>query len=133
MNPVYTAGRWQVDLERHELRADGLRVPIGMRAFEIIEVLVRSAGKLVTKDDLMRAVWRGAIVEEATLWVHISAIRKALGTVVQCSGRCRAMAIVLSGTGQQPAKTDHRRTLGMRAWTCRRGSISLIFPRRSTT
>jgi Transcriptional regulatory protein, C terminal len=69
-----------VDLERQELRADGQRVPVGMRAFEIIEVLVRSAGKLVTKDDLMRAVWPGAIVEEATLWVHISAIRKALGS-----------------------------------------------------
>ncbi len=79
MNLVYTAGRWQVDLERHELLADGVRVPIGMRAFEIIEVLVQSAGKLVTKDDLMRAVWPGAIVEEATLWVHISAIRRALG------------------------------------------------------
>jgi predicted ATPase/DNA-binding winged helix-turn-helix (wHTH) protein len=79
LNFVYTAGRWQVDLHRRELRADGLLVPIGMRAFEIIEVLVKSAGTLVAKDDLMRAVWPGAIVEEATLWVHISAIRRALG------------------------------------------------------
>jgi non-specific serine/threonine protein kinase len=79
MNSLYTFGRWQVDLHRRELRADGCQVPIGTRAFEIIEVLVLSAGKLVTKDDLMRAVWPGAIVEEATVWVHISAIRKALG------------------------------------------------------
>jgi non-specific serine/threonine protein kinase len=80
VNRVYTSGRWQVDLHRRELRVDGCQVPIGARAFEIIEVLVRSAGKLVTKDDLMRAVWPGAIVEEATVWVHISAIRKALGS-----------------------------------------------------
>jgi predicted ATPase/DNA-binding winged helix-turn-helix (wHTH) protein len=79
MHSVYTAGRWQVDLSRRELRADGLLVPIGMRAFEIIEVLVKSAGRLVSKDDLMRAVWPGAVVEEATLWVHMSAIRRALG------------------------------------------------------
>jgi len=79
-NSVYGAGRWQVDLHRRELRADGFQVPVGTRAFEIIEVLVRSAGKLVTKDDLMRAVWPGAIVEDATLWVHISAIRKAFGS-----------------------------------------------------
>ena len=80
MSVVYTADRWRVDLHRRELRADGLLVPIGPRAFEIVEVLVRSAGKLVTKDELMRAVWPGAVVEEATLWVHLSAIRKALGT-----------------------------------------------------
>jgi TolB-like protein len=41
--------------------------------------LVRSAGELVTKDEIMRRVWSGAIVEESTLQVHISAIRKALG------------------------------------------------------
>jgi len=79
MSIVYTASRWQVDLRRRELRADGIPVPVGPRAFEIVEVLVRSAGKLVTKDELMRAVWPGALVEEATLWVHLSAIRKALG------------------------------------------------------
>lgn len=79
MTLIYTAGRWQVDLRRRELRADGIPVPIGLRAFEIIEMLVRSSGELVTKDDLMGELWPGAIVGEATLWVHISAIRKALG------------------------------------------------------
>ncbi len=57
----------------------GRFVPIGGRAFEIIEVLVRSAGQLVTKDDLMHRIWPGAIVEDNTLQVHISAVRKALG------------------------------------------------------
>jgi predicted ATPase/DNA-binding winged helix-turn-helix (wHTH) protein len=79
MNFVYTAGRWQLDLRRSELRADGVAIPIGMRAFEVIVVLAKSAGQVVLKDDLMRAVWPGMIVEEATLWVHVSAIRRALG------------------------------------------------------
>ena len=79
LNLLYASGRWQIDLQRRELRADGLLVPMGMRAFEIIEVLVRNAGTVVAKDNLLRAVWPGAIVEEATLWVHISAIRRALG------------------------------------------------------
>ena len=77
--PVYESGGWEVDLARRELRAHGIPVPIGGRAFEIIEVLVQSAGELVTKDDVMGRVWPGAIVEENTLQVHISAIRKALG------------------------------------------------------
>jgi predicted ATPase/DNA-binding winged helix-turn-helix (wHTH) protein len=75
---VYMSQRWEIDLGQRELRAHGVPVPIGNRAFEIISVLVQSAGKLVSKDDLMGRVW-GSIVEENTIQVHISAIRKALG------------------------------------------------------
>jgi predicted ATPase/DNA-binding winged helix-turn-helix (wHTH) protein len=77
---VYELGEWEVDLARRELRARGVAVPIGGRAFEIIEVLVQSAGELVTKNDLSARVWPGAIVEDNTLQFHISAIRKALGS-----------------------------------------------------
>jgi non-specific serine/threonine protein kinase len=76
---VYQAGECEIDLARRELRTDGVPVPIGGRAFEIIEVLVRSAGDLVTKNDLMDRVWPGAIIGDNTLQVHISAVRKALG------------------------------------------------------
>jgi non-specific serine/threonine protein kinase len=88
---VYMAGRWEVDVGQRELRAHGAPVPIGNRAFEIISVLVQSAGKLVSKDDLMGRVW-GAIVEENTIQVHISAIRKALGPD-------RGMLKTISGRG----------------------------------
>jgi predicted ATPase/DNA-binding winged helix-turn-helix (wHTH) protein len=68
-----------VDRTRRELRTRGVPVPLGGRAFDIVEVLAQSAGELVTKDEIFRRVWSGAIVEESTLQVHISAIRKALG------------------------------------------------------
>ena len=77
---VYVSESWEIDCVRRELRAHGTAVPIGRRAFEIIEVLVQSPGELVTKDDLMARVWPSAIVEDNTLQVHISAIRKAFGT-----------------------------------------------------
>ena len=76
---VYQAGSLEIDAGRRELRVRGAPIPIGGRAFEIIEALVQSAGELVTKDELLRRVWPGALVEESTLQVHISAIRKALG------------------------------------------------------
>jgi predicted ATPase/DNA-binding winged helix-turn-helix (wHTH) protein len=76
---VYESGGWEVDLARCELRVRGDSVPLGSRAFQIFAVLVQSAGKLVTKDELMARVWPGGIVEENTLEVHISAVRKALG------------------------------------------------------
>src|SRR6204780_2071238 len=77
---VYQAGECEIDLARRELRTRGVPVPIGGRAFEIIDVLVQSAGELVTKNDLMARVWPGVIVEDNTLQFHISAIRKALGS-----------------------------------------------------
>ncbi|HET9353156.1 MAG TPA: winged helix-turn-helix domain-containing protein [Sphingomicrobium sp.] len=76
---VYEKGSWEVDTDRRELRAHGRAVPIGSRAFEIIEKLVRRAGRFVSKDELVEHVWKGAVVEENTLRVHIHAIRKALG------------------------------------------------------
>jgi len=76
---IYRSGQVEIDLARRELRVHGVPVPIGGRAFEIIEILVREAGELVTTDQLMERVWPGAIVEENTLQVHISAVRKALG------------------------------------------------------
>jgi non-specific serine/threonine protein kinase len=70
---------WELDLARRELRALGAPVPIGSRAFEILETLVVAAGELVTKDDLMKKVWPGLVVEDNTVQVHVSAIRRALG------------------------------------------------------
>jgi DNA-binding winged helix-turn-helix (wHTH) protein len=42
-------------------------------------VLARSAGEIVTKDELMNRIWPGAIVMENTLSVHAAAVRRALG------------------------------------------------------
>src|SRR5271170_2191928 len=77
--PVYASGECEIDLARRELRVLGSPVPVGGRAFELIEVLARSAGELATKDELMDRMWPGAIVMENTLQVHAVAIRKALG------------------------------------------------------
>jgi len=89
---VFVSGQWQIRLGRRELLASGVPVPIGARAFEIMEVLVRSANELVTKETLMDRIWPGAMVGENTLQVHISAIRKALG-------QDRAMLQTSSGRG----------------------------------
>ncbi|MBX5193507.1 AAA family ATPase [Rhizobium sp. NZLR3b] len=70
---------WELDLEKRELRAMGAPVPLGSRAFEILQTLALSSGGIVTKDELMKRVWPGLVVEDNTLQVHISAIRRALG------------------------------------------------------
>src|SRR5215469_9533001 len=79
IRPIYASGECEIDLARRELRVLGSPVPIGGRAFEIIEVLAQSAGELVTKDELMNRVWPGAVVMENTLQVYAGAVRRALG------------------------------------------------------
>src|SRR5215469_3766262 len=92
--PVYMARNWEIDLARRELRAQGAAVSLGSRAFEILELLVQSAGDLVSKGTLIHRVWQGAVAEENTLQFHISAIRKALGPD-------REMLRTVSGRGYQ--------------------------------
>ena len=81
---VYESGGWEVDLARRELRARGDSVALGRRAFAIFAVLVESAGKLVTRNELMARVWPHVIVDDINLRVQVSGLRKALGE--QCIG-----------------------------------------------
>src|SRR5437764_4080555 len=54
-------------------------VPLTGKAFDLLVVLVRRSGQLVSKDELLQEVWPGCFVEEVNLSVNIAALRKALG------------------------------------------------------
>jgi DNA-binding winged helix-turn-helix (wHTH) protein/TolB-like protein len=64
---------------RRQLLVHGRREPLGKRALDILSVLAEARGAIVTKDELLEAVWPGVTVEENALQVHIVALRKALG------------------------------------------------------
>ena len=53
-------------------------VPIGARALDVLSVLVERPGELVTKEEIMAAVWRRSVVENANLTVQIAALRRIL-------------------------------------------------------
>ncbi len=76
---VYRCGVSEIDIGRRQLSSGGVTVALGGRAFEILELLVQSAGKLVTKREIIGSVWPCTTVGENTLHVHVTAIRKALG------------------------------------------------------
>src|SRR3954449_305652 len=54
-------------------------VPLTPKAFDTLEFLLRNAGHLVTKDELMAAVWPDSFVDEGNLPRTIHTLRKALG------------------------------------------------------
>ncbi|KWE48285.1 transcriptional regulator [Burkholderia ubonensis] len=72
-------GTLSVDFEQRDIRRHGAPLRIGARALDILEVLHRANGSVVSKDDIMDAVWPGLIVEENRLQVHVATLRKALG------------------------------------------------------
>jgi DNA-binding winged helix-turn-helix (wHTH) protein len=76
---VYTFGPFQLEPAEHRLVRDGRDVRLPLKVFETLVVLVERHGLLVEKDDLMKALWPGMFVEEATLAGNISLLRKALG------------------------------------------------------
>ena len=53
-------------------------VAIGSRALDILGVLIERAGEIVSKDEIIAAVWPGTVVEDSNLTVQISALRRVL-------------------------------------------------------
>lgn len=90
--PIYRCDECEIDLSLRQVRIRGVAVPIGGRAFDILAVLVQAANEVVNRGDLLQSVWSGVIVGETAIDVHISAIRKALGSH-------RAMLKTISGLG----------------------------------
>jgi DNA-binding winged helix-turn-helix (wHTH) protein len=71
-------GRFSVLPSRRELLANGRRVELGERAFDVLLALVEARGTVVSKDELLHRVWPGKVVEENNLQAQISTLRKAL-------------------------------------------------------
>jgi TolB-like protein len=81
----------QYRLKRQERLLVGPAGPVELssRSFDILNVLLEKPNELIGKSQLMDSVWPGVAVEENTLQVHISALRKALGSeiIVTVQGR----------------------------------------------
>ena len=72
-------GDYSLDIDRRELRRGSEPVATGPQVFDLLVYLVQNRERVVSKDDLLNAVWNGRIVSESTLTSHINAARKAVG------------------------------------------------------
>jgi DNA-binding response OmpR family regulator len=105
-------GPFRLDLGRRVLLRDGKAVPLRSRPLEILCVLAAAKGNVVSKDELMTRAWSGAVVEENTIQVHVSAIRKALDE--DASGR--RYVVTVPGRGYRlAAAAGSARLRGRRA------------------
>src|SRR5215471_871687 len=77
-NAVYEFGPFKLDPAHRLLLHRGKRIPLTPKAFDTLMVLVSRPGKLVEKEDMIKAVWHDTEVEEGNLTFNIHMIRKAL-------------------------------------------------------
>jgi len=97
----YAFGPFLLDTRERRLLRDGEVVPLTLKAFDLLQILVENRGHLLHKEELLRRVWPDAIVEENNLTVTISALRKALQAGPGLPGEHR-VADVLGGEDLVP-------------------------------
>ena len=75
----FAFGNHVLDVDRRELRRGVERIALEPQVFDVLVYLVRNRDRVVSKDELLRAIWGGRIVSKSTLTSRINAARKAVG------------------------------------------------------
>jgi pimeloyl-ACP methyl ester carboxylesterase/DNA-binding winged helix-turn-helix (wHTH) protein len=91
---IYAFGGCELDLERFELRRDGVARRIEPQVFDVLVLLVRQRERVVSKEEILDTVWGDRFVSESALTSRIKALRQAVGD---------------DGRGQRIVRTVHRR------------------------
>src|ERR1700724_863080 len=112
-------GPFELNVAERSLKKADEVIPLGGRAYDILIALLENAGEVVGKAELIAMVWPDVTVEEGSLRVHLSALRKALGerqfgnkyiTNVQGRGYCFAAPVTRQAVEPDKANTFSKST-----------------------
>lgn len=92
---TYVFGDCEIDDARREFRRGGEAVRVEPQVFDLLVYLITHRDRVVSKDELMLAVWSGRIISDATLDSRISAARRAIGD----SGKQQALLRTVARRG----------------------------------
>ena len=76
---IFVFDSYVLDTGRRELRRGHTLVSVQPQVFDLLEYLIRNRGRVISRDDLLDAIWGGRIVSESTLATRINAARSAIG------------------------------------------------------
>jgi non-specific serine/threonine protein kinase len=99
----YRFAHFELQPGERRLLAAGKPVHLGPHAFDLLLAFVERSGSLLTKDELLSRVWPRVIVEENTLQVHISSLRKVLGRDAIATVPGRGYRFTIEVAGDAPA------------------------------
>ena len=69
----------RIDVERHQVNVDGQDVRLALREFELLELLLRNAGRVMTRGQLIDRIWGSDYVGDTkTLDVHVKRLRSKI-------------------------------------------------------
>ncbi len=91
---IYRFEDYALDAGRRELRRGKTIYAVEPQVFDVLEYLIRHRARLITRDELWKAVWHGRVVSEAAIDTRVSAARAAIGD---------------SGSGQRLIRTVRKR------------------------
>ena len=100
INRLYEFGTFRLDSQKRMLMNGARVVSLTPKAVETLIVLVENHGHVVSKDDLMKALWPDSFVEESNLSQNIFLLRKALG-----DSKEKRYILTVPGRGYQFAET----------------------------
>src|SRR6266850_1954905 len=113
MSSLYRFGQFVLDPGKRTLSRADSPVSLTPKAFDVLLFLVQNPNRLVTKDELLQAVWGDAFVEEGNLTQYISHLRKALGgnsedsrliVTISRKGYQFTADVVLAGAADSPKR-----------------------------
>src|SRR5262245_35018802 len=76
---IYVFEDFSLDVERRELRRGAQLVPVEPQVFDLLGYLISNRQRVVSKDDLVAAIWGGRIVSDSAISSKVTAVRQALG------------------------------------------------------
>lgn len=93
---LLTGGRVSLDVEAHTVQVDGQEIAMPLREFEVLELLMRNSGRVLTRGQLFDRVWGSDYFGDSkTLDVHIKRIRSR----IECDPKNPEMLITVRGLG----------------------------------
>jgi len=105
---LYEFGEFRLDVDERRLSRATAPIPLAPKAFDVLVVLVRRAGRLTSKRELLTQVWPDTFVEMGIVAVHISGLRQALGD----TNRVARFIETVSGAGYRFAAAVRAITSG---------------------
>ena len=91
---AFRFANFEIDVARQELRRAGDLIPVEPQVFDLLVHLIRYRNRIVSREELIDAVWKGRVISEATLSSRVSAVRRVIGD---------------NGTDQSLIRTHHKR------------------------